>query len=281
MSLVVAYKTNDDPLCGVEKRPFGKLGENIAAHRHYNFYEIEVLVSGKCKYKINETEYSAKTGSCFLTTPFDVHSVDVLGGEPIIYNLWFSESLVLTEYQNILFNTNIHCIDFQNPQKLFTLLDLLLDEINAKADHFSGESQRELLNLIIAEVIRNAKIPDAKEKSELVSDIARYIRIHLSEDITLESVSKSFNISPPHLSRMFKKAMGTNFKRYIIDLRMSWARTLLASTEMPITTVCYETGFSGVGSFLRRFKDENGMTPSAYRKAAKAAQKSLSKADGL
>lgn len=265
MPLLVFSKQSNDPAIDISKRVFRNEGSNVPSHRHHNFYEIEFIISGTCIYEINGIKYQGKEGSCFLTTPLDVHSVDVLRGKPLIYNIRSLEYFVLPEYQNILFNTKIHSVQFKNTEKICTLFELLLNEFEKRKDHFSEINQKQLLNLIIAEFIRNAKISDTGEKGLLISEIVRYIRIHISDPLTLENVAKSFNLSNAHLSRLFKKHMGTTFKRYIIDLRLDLAKNLLTSTDMPVTSVCYDTGFTSICNFLKRFKEKLGCTPNEYR----------------
>ena len=260
MSVIQLYKTETQPVIEIAKKEHQS---DVAAHGHGNFYEIEFVISGGGYCRLNEMEYQAKPGAMFLSTPYDIHSVK--NSNACIYCLSFDESSIVPEYQNILFNTKIRYAQFENIHKIITLFELLMKEAENKKDHFTLNNEKNLVNLIIAEFIRTAEIDSNSVPITLIQDIVRYVRIYACEPITLESVSKTFNISSSHLSRLFKKHIGENFKQYLINLRLDRAKTLLSQTEMSVTNVCFETGFLNVGNFLRRFKEEFGVTPNKYR----------------
>ncbi len=235
-----------------------------APHRHENFYEIEFIISGTGKAKINNFEFDLKFGDFLFITPLDVHSYRM--ETPItLYNIHFSEYVILSEYQNILFNTQLRYAHFDDTKTIHNLLNLMLAE-SLENNHFTNNKLNSYLNLIIASFIQTAKIDNIpKETHTIIQDIVRYIRIHITEHLTLSEVAKIFNISPQHLSMLFSKQLGTGFKQYITALRLDLAKNLLAQTDMSVINICFETGFPSIGTFLRSFKINCGMTPSQYR----------------
>ena len=72
----------------------------------------------------------------------------------------------------------------------------------------------------------------------------------------------------PHLlSRFFKQAAGRGFVvEFVNRLRISKSCELLARSELPVTEVCFESGFSNLSNFNRRFQQLKGMTPTGYRR---------------
>lgn len=117
----------------------------------------------------------------------------------------------------------------------------------------------------MAEYIRNIDISSGVVTSGLVQEIMKYIRIHISEDISLESIARTFSISPQSLSSLFRQNTDQGFKKYITELRLSNAVKYLSHSDLLITEICYETGFGTMGNFIRRFKEKYGITPSDYR----------------
>ena len=92
-----------------------------------------------------------------------------------------------------------------------------------------------------------------------------YIINHFREKVTLEDVAKYVGLTPTYASAVFKKEMDTNFKKYLNDLRFSYAKKLLTCSDMSVTQICGECGFEDYPNFIRRFRERFGMSPSQVR----------------
>ena len=96
--------------------------------------------------------------------------------------------------------------------------------------------------------------------------IKEYVQLHYSENIDLNLVAGLVNVTPSHLSNLFKKETGTNFSSYLIDVRMQAAGKLLKSPDMLIYEVAEKTGYSNGGYFGKAFKKYWGVSPEEYKK---------------
>ena len=74
------------------------------------------------------------------------------------------------------------------------------------------------------------------------------------------------NVTPSHLSNLFKKETGNNFSSYLTDVRMQAAGKLLKSPDMLIYEVAEKTGYSNGGYFGKAFKKYWGVSPEEYKK---------------
>ena len=81
-------------------------------------------------------------------------------------------------------------------------------------------------------------------------------------------LADKFHVSIAYISYLFKKYFNENFSDYLWRLRVEKAKELLRSTSKPIEEICIEVGYENVSSFRRKFKKEEGMTPSQYREGA-------------
>lgn len=97
-------------------------------------------------------------------------------------------------------------------------------------------------------------------------EIILYVYQHFRDDIKLESLAERFYLSVPHISSSFKSIIGENFHHFLEKIRISHACSLLISSNEPVTSVCYEVGFTSYATFSRVFKERLSMSPSAYRK---------------
>ena len=83
-----------------------------------------------------------------------------------------------------------------------------------------------------------------------------------------EEVAEHLGMTTTYFSRFFKQATGRGFVEFVNRLRVSKSCELLSKSDKPVTDVCFESGFSNISNFNRRFQQLKGMTPSGYRKLA-------------
>lgn len=93
--------------------------------------------------------------------------------------------------------------------------------------------------------------------------LKEFVRKHLTEKLTLESLQKVANMSKSTLTRMFKKELGLSPMEYIINERLQRSKELLRMTKS-VKEACFGAGFTDVNYFVRLFKSREGLTPGAY-----------------
>ncbi len=106
---------------------------------------------------------------------------------------------------------------------------------------------------------------DGETQSTIQAALA-YILEHFTRDIRLSDLAERFGMSEWAFSRFFRKNSGNSFVDYVTTLRLRYACKLLANSDMPVTDICFEIGYSNVSNFNRRFRHQRGLTPSAYRR---------------
>jgi AraC family transcriptional regulator len=128
---------------------------------------------------------------------------------------------------------------------------------------------------ILAELCRLSGASLAPVKGGLAPWVQRrcsdFMRGRLSEDISLEDLAAEAQLSPFHFARMFKQSVGVPPRVYLTRLRMEKACELLEKTDLPITEIAFEVGYSSNQAFARVFLKERNMTPTAYRQAVSGA----------
>ncbi len=113
--------------------------------------------------------------------------------------------------------------------------------------------------------VRSTELAD-ESNVERINRAVDYIFQHYVQDLTQEQVAEQLGMTPTYFSRFFKQATGRGFVEFVNRLRISKSCELLSSSEKPVTDVCFESGFSNVSNFNRRFQQLKGMTPSGYRR---------------
>jgi AraC-like DNA-binding protein len=102
--------------------------------------------------------------------------------------------------------------------------------------------------------------------------LLRQVRDRIDRDyaqpLDVEALARGVHMSAGHLSREFRRAYGESPYSYLMTRRIERAMTLLRRGELSVTDVCFEVGFSSLGTFSTRFTELVGVPPSRYRREA-------------
>ena len=90
-----------------------------------------------------------------------------------------------------------------------------------------------------------------------------------AQPLDVEALARDAHLSAGHLSRQFKLAYGESPYSYLMTRRIERAMALLRRGDLSVTDVCFEVGCQSLGTFSTRFTELVGMSPSAYRDAAR------------
>ena len=92
-----------------------------------------------------------------------------------------------------------------------------------------------------------------------------YINSHLAEKIFIGDIAKLIDISQGYFSRLFKESMGISPYHYIIRQRIKKAQELLYKTNLSLSDIATESGFSTQSKMTQYFRSHLGITPKQYR----------------
>ncbi|HML47239.1 MAG TPA: response regulator [Clostridia bacterium] len=103
-----------------------------------------------------------------------------------------------------------------------------------------------------------------------VNQALAYIRDHLEENLSVETLASYAGLSANHFSLVFKGQTGESVHEHIVRLRMERAGQLLVSSTLKIYEVAERVGIPNVRYFTRAFANFYGVRPSAYREGRHA-----------
>ncbi|WP_336626895.1 MULTISPECIES: helix-turn-helix transcriptional regulator [unclassified Microbacterium] len=86
-----------------------------------------------------------------------------------------------------------------------------------------------------------------------------------AQPLDIESLARDVHLSAGHLSRQFVLAYGETPYAYLMTRRIERAMTLLRTTDLSVTEVCFAVGYQSLGTFSTRFSELVGVAPSLYR----------------
>ena len=131
---------------------------------------------------------------------------------------------------------------------------------------------RSLAYSLLKELTQNfaaRKPAQAREQEkylERMDSIVSYVDSHYQEDLSLVALAEAVHLSPPYLSSLFSKYLGTTFSEYYNSVRMGHAIQELSRTDDPIDLVAVRSGYANSQAFVRAFKGIYHCLPSAYRR---------------
>ena len=105
--------------------------------------------------------------------------------------------------------------------------------------------------------------------SELTDKIIDYMKVNLSERITVEDMASKFSYSVSHFQTLFRKKTGISPIDYFIQLKIQKACQLLALSDLRLKIIASSIGYSDPYYFSRIFTKVMGMSPIVYRKTNK------------
>lgn len=243
------------------------------------FTELFYVIEGEGLFKINNDQYKVKNDDLVIVNS-NIHHTEsshkskpleyfVLGIDGIALNSSRDENLVINDKENEkeLFSINNYANNHQ--QILFYLKEIYLEAKSAKKNHQA--ICQNLLEVLILNLNRNlADDFNLKEENTKVSKdsayIKKYIDTHYANDLNLDQLAAESYMNKYYLVHNFKNNFGQSPIDYLIEKRISVAKTLLETTKNPIGEISQIVGFNSQSYFSQIFKKKSSLTPSQYRK---------------
>ncbi len=130
--------------------------------------------------------------------------------------------------------------------------------------------------LLAVSANRRRKSPGtgARDRSRAVK-AALWLDEHSHQAVTLEDAASDLELSPFHFLRLFARVLGVTPHQYLVRSRLKRAARLLSGDDRSITDIAIDVGFNDLSNFVRTFHRAAGVSPRAFRNAARGDRKIL------
>ena len=181
-------------------------------------------------------------------------------------------------FEQALFGAN-HGMDYlifslDNSPRIMSYLQALIESFLFQPKCHE-EMESSLMFLIICELLalwENVQSPRQPKSTTLEAyDIINYISVNY-RDVTLSSISEHFHFHPDTMRKMIKTVMHKNFVDIVQDVRLTMACEQLRKTDLPISRIIQECGYSNISHFYTLFKDRYHCSPAQYRAVKRGDQ---------
>jgi transcriptional regulator GlxA family with amidase domain len=89
-----------------------------------------------------------------------------------------------------------------------------------------------------------------------------------AQPLDIPALARIACVSEAHFIRTFRATFGETPHRYLQRRRVERSMFLLRETDRSVTDICFDVGFTSLGTFSRTFRDIMGESPTAYRRRA-------------
>lgn len=103
------------------------------------------------------------------------------------------------------------------------------------------------------------------QTSGRVPKLMHFIQQNFKEDITLQQAASVAGLQIHSFCRFFKSLTNRTFSDFLNEVRIGFACKLLQQSDLPVTQIALECGYTNISYFNRCFKKINQMSPKAYR----------------
>ena len=270
-SCVAWGKAMHNPIFSIHN--FGAFDYSLGKHtpgegpeRVVSMYEFEFYTEKRPGgLRIDGTFYQAGRGGCILAKPGQIESVikpykgyylnivtqdpelcDMLDHLPCSFTLWNMGEVVKLIHQMIA-TEDKQALDGKMLVQSFVCRILsILYQYRSSAEHTDNQVLQHQKNLLMAD---------------------KYIREHLSEDLSLGVLAKLCNLDPTYFHKLYTAAFGRTPAQRILGFRIAAAKTGLIESKLSLGELAARCGFSSQTYFCYKFKQTTGMTPMQYRSA--------------
>ena len=239
-------------------------------------YEIDMECSSDRVYSCNSTKkHRLAYGDILVRKPHDVVSatgaqnsyiltIDFSGTinkEMYSRNIQGQFQAMCREEPVMRLEPIIHPTNVNEVMGIYRKLISLAD----KNSSIAKELVHQLIYTLNVEISKN-KYKMLKSSETISETVIAYMQENLNSNITLEEIARMVHLEKSYLVRLFRKETGKTPIDALIEMRLTKASDLIATTDLSIYDIATQCGYNTVSFFISMYKKRYGMTPEVHRR---------------
>ncbi len=251
-------------------------------HNH-TYFEIIFIIKGSGTHHINGNTFNYRGGDVFLLGPEDFHFFEIKNATEFCF-VRFNESFYNQQtlekdrgwhklLKALLYTSSqsrgsiVH--EKTEKRKLFNLLNVLEAEYENYQLHYFAIIRDSIMKSMLTILARNLLLDKSSKPvhKDSVEAMMMYIRQHIYNpgELTVSRLAETFNYAEEYISIFFKKHTGESLKQYIIKHRIKLIEARLMYSQLSLSSIADEFGYSDESHFCKQFRKYTGRTPSSFR----------------
>ncbi|MEM8912674.1 MAG: AraC family transcriptional regulator [Planctomycetota bacterium] len=238
----------------------------------FAYYGMEMVTEGRGELTIDGHVHSLSPGLVFAygpTTPHRIVNSPRQRMRKFYVDLAGHEAQALLRAAGLLEHSPVRVTRMNELVELFELLDR-----EARSDLDGAEAVcGQLVRLMLAKVRQNGlnESPAMPRAYSTYERVRRHIETNYLVLHTIEQVAAACDLTPVHLSRLFRRFAGVNAYHFLLRRKMNHAAELLVEEGMLVKDVAEQLQFSDAFQFSRAFKRVYGISPKQLVRARSSA----------
>ena len=256
--------------------------EELTSFAAHSELELLYLLEGTVDIQVEQKHTHMNKDDILLINPDRRRSVSY-AEKPLMMHLLIDYAMVKNacQEQDVLFWCDSTGEDREKYDELRALLKkLILHHVQLEnyEDSFAFLSDcYGILQLLTFQFMVKAADVQWNEEGDRFEErlfkINNYINTNYDQAISIKDLSEKLFLSIGYLSRFFKKNYGMNFASYLTNVRLVHAADELLYTNISVTRVAYDCGFTSAAIFNKAFKKVYDVTPTECRKRAEKSDR--------
>ncbi len=243
---------------------------NLHSHSHH---EIYFLQKGNRTFFLSNALYHLKAPVLIIIPPHVLHKTEGSAFER--YNVNVSENYLDDFQKHVLKEKALSIIKLNSEQNV--LFENIFNQMHAvnKLDKFSDLILKTLFSYSILQINNltahtlSLSVSKSKFVPPQILKVIEFLSEKYAENLTLIDISNRYFISKSTLIYNFNKFIGCSPIEYLLNIRLTKAKELLANTKKSIGEISELCGFSSANYFSLIFKQKESISPLSYRKHQK------------
>ncbi len=242
-----------------------KIDSPFSLHRH-EFFEIDIVTSGKAHTNINGHAYTIEKGSILFFTPADFHDIVPIESSTVeTYSIAFPTHMI---YKQIWTYVPMRCHFATLSPQSFQSAVLVCERLHkayqkpTPATELMMKTGIEWCLFLLSDAADT--LSDNMQFPQDISAVLAYVYDNFTGHISRNEAAAIMHVSPEYFSNVFHKHMGVSFQEYLLNLRLDFAKRLLYTEGITVSDATYASGFNSVTYFSRVFTRRFGTPPGKF-----------------
>ncbi len=220
-----------------------------------NFYDFTFVLKGRLRYVVNGEAQDILENDAVFIPPNAIRERIALD-EPVKY---VSYNFIAGEGERVPIGPFLKGIISEQIRQVVSCFSAS----HLAETYSTKEKAINLLNVILHEM---NDILDFRSSNPHIINIIRHINEHITEPITLSTVSAHVGLTKEYIAHIFKKETDMTVTEYINHRKMIIARDMIRGTAYPLHDISDRLGYEGYSYFSRVFKKEFGAPPAKIKR---------------
>ena len=230
-------------------------------------FELCLRLSSETKYSndiIGDTRYQLRFPNVFLKVPGVWRQISVEGKHDAVFFKY--EPSLKEEMEKAGLLKPPYCWEI----RLTPAINSILKECEALCPRLYERGTAEKLDLLAMQMFQEVLLFRDEQKNmadntdDVIRQIAAYLHSHFLEEVDWDELLKNNGLSRRNFFRRWKEMFDDSPAASIRELKLDYARSLLAESDIPIWELARMLNFSNSNYFCSIFKAQYGITPYEY-----------------